>query len=126
AVTLPLSALAALLLAVRRRWVEAIVLVVATAIIYAGVQELKDATDRPRPAHPLTGTSGSSFPSAHAAHAIVYPWLALTLAVRLRPGMAGRTALLIAGVALAVAVGLSRVYLGVHYLSDVNAGWALG
>jgi undecaprenyl-diphosphatase len=126
AVTLPLSALAALFLAVRRRWVEAVVLVVATAIIYAGVQELKDATDRPRPAHPLTGSSGSSFPSAHAAHAIIYPWLALTLAVRLRPGMAGGTALLIAGVALAVAVGLSRVYLGVHYLSDVNAGWALG
>ena len=125
AVTLPLAALAAVLLAVRRRFAEAAVLVVATAIIYAGVQELKDVTDRPRPPDPLTGYSGSGFPSGHAAHAIIYPWLALTMTVRLRPGMAGGTALLVAGVALAVLVGLTRVYLGVHYLSDVSGGWAL-
>ncbi len=126
AVTLPLTALAAVLLAIRRRWVEAAVVVSATALLYAGVQELKDATDRPRPPGGLVGASGSAFPSGHAAHAILYPWLALTLAVRLRPRMAGGTALLVAGVALAVLVGLSRVYLGVHYLSDVSGGWALG
>jgi membrane protein DedA with SNARE-associated domain/membrane-associated phospholipid phosphatase len=126
AVVLPLAGLAALLLAVRRRWVEAAVLVAAVAIIYAGVEELKSLTDRPRPDAPLTTSTGSAFPSGHAAHSIIYPWLALTLAVRLRPGMAGHTALLLAGVAVAVAVGLSRVYLGVHYLSDVSAGWALG
>src|SRR5262249_22347122 len=126
AVTLPLAAVAAVLLGVRRRFAEAAVLVVATAIIYTGVQELKDVTDRPRPPDPLTGYSGSGFPSGHAAHAIIYPWLALTMIVRLRPGMAGGTALLVAGVALAVLVGLTRVYLGVHYLSDVSGGWALG
>jgi undecaprenyl-diphosphatase len=126
AVTLPLAVAAAALLAVRRRFAEAAVLVAATAIIYTGVQELKDATDRPRPPHPLTGFSGSGFPSGHAAHALIYPWLALTMTVRLRPGMAGGSALLAVGIALAVAVGLTRVYLGVHYLSDVSAGWALG
>jgi undecaprenyl-diphosphatase len=126
AVTLPITALAALLLALRRRWAEAAVIVVATVIVYAGVAELKAATDRPRPPGALTSSTGSGFPSGHAAHAIIYPWLALTLAVRLRPGLTGGTALLVAGIALAVAVGLSRVYLGVHYLSDVSAGWALG
>jgi undecaprenyl-diphosphatase len=126
AVTLPLAALTAVLLAVRRRWVEAAVLVAATALIYLGVEELRDATARPRPPHGLTDASGSGFPSGHAAHSIIYPWLALTLIVRLRPGIAGRSALLAAGVTLAVAIGLSRVYLGVHYLSDVSAGWALG
>jgi undecaprenyl-diphosphatase len=126
AVTLPLAVLAGALLALRRRFVEAAVLVVATVLIYAGVQELKDVTDRPRPPHPLTGFSGSGFPSGHAAHALIYPWLALTMTVRLRPGMAGGTALLAAGFALAVVVGLTRVYLGVHYLSDVSSGWALG
>jgi undecaprenyl-diphosphatase len=30
------------------------------------------------------------------------------------------------GIAITALVGLSRVYLGAHYLSDVNAGWALG
>ncbi len=126
AVTLPLAVLAALLLAARRRWVEAAVLAVAVAIIYIGVPELKAETGRPRPPDPLAGASGSSFPSGHAAHAVIFPWLALTLTVRLRPGMAGGTALLILGIALAALVGLSRVYLRVHYLSDVNAGWALG
>ncbi len=126
AVILPLALVATVLLCIRRRWVEAAVLLAAVAIIYAGVQELKDATDRPRPPDPLTSSTGSGFPSGHAAHSIIYPWLALTLAVRLRPGMAGGTALLLAGVGLAVIVGLSRVYLRVHYLSDVSAGWALG
>ena len=126
AVNLPLAVLAALLLVARRRWAEAAVLVAAVAIIYIGVAELKDATSRPRPSNPLTGTEGSGFPSGHAAHAIIFPWLALTLTVRLRPGMAGGTALLILGIALAALVGLSRVYLRVHYLSDVSAGWALG
>jgi len=126
AVNLPLAALAALLLAARRRWAEAAVLVAAVAIIYIGVTELKDATARPRPSNPLTSAEGSAFPSGHAAHAVIFPWLALTLTVRLRPGMAGGTALLVLGIAMAALVGLSRVYLRVHYLSDVNAGWALG
>ncbi len=46
--------------------------------------------------------------------------------LRLRPGMARGAAVVAAGIVLTVLVGLSRVYLGVHYLSDVSAGWALG
>jgi membrane protein DedA with SNARE-associated domain/membrane-associated phospholipid phosphatase len=126
AVNLPLALVAAVALAVRRRWAEAAVLVAAVAIIYIGVAELKDATARPRPSGPLASASGWAFPSGHAAHAIIFPWLALTLTVRLRPGMAGSSALLAFGFAVAVLVGLSRVYLRVHYLSDVSAGWALG
>ena len=50
----------------------------------------------------------------------------MTVAVRLRPGMARGTALIVAGIALTALIGLTRVYLGVHYLSDVSGGWALG
>ena len=46
--------------------------------------------------------------------------------MRLRPGMARGAAVVVAGIALTALVGLSRVYLDVHYLSDVSAGWALG
>jgi undecaprenyl-diphosphatase len=125
-VILPVMAIATLLLVWHRRWAEAAVLVIAVAIIYVGVGELKGLTSRPRPPDPLTSVSGSGFPSGHAAHSMLYPWLAVTLAIRLRPGMWGGTALLVTGFALAALVGLSRVYLRVHYLSDVTCGWALG
>jgi undecaprenyl-diphosphatase len=126
AVIVPLSGVVAALLAIRRRWADAAVLVIATVITFVGVGVLKDATARPRPTGALTSADGSAFPSGHAAHAILYPWLALILTVRLRPRMAGRSAILVLGVVIAVAVGLARVYLRVHYLSDVSAGWALG
>jgi len=74
----------------------------------------------------LVDVSGPSFPSGHAAYSVIYAWLALTIALRLRPGMANASALIVAGIALAAAVGLTRVGLQVHYLSDVGAGWGLG
>jgi len=125
-VVFPLAGLGAVLLAVRRRWAELGVLVAGMAIVVLGVHELKDAIDRPRPEGGLLDASGSSFPSAHAAYATFYVWLAVTIVMRLRPGMARGAVVVFAGIALTALVGLSRVYLGVHYLSDVNAGWALG
>jgi undecaprenyl-diphosphatase len=55
----------------------------------------------------------------------VYVAVAVAIA-RALPNWAGRTALVTAGLVLAVAIGLSRVYLRAHYLSDVLAGWGLG
>jgi undecaprenyl-diphosphatase len=71
-------------------------------------------------------TSGSSFPSGHAAYSTFYVWLAVTIVMRLRPGMTRGALVIAVGISVAALVGLSRVYLGVHYLSDINAGWALG
>ncbi len=116
----------ALALAVGRRWWEFWVLVAGMVLIIAGVHAVKDAVDRPRPGGGLVSASGSSFPSGHAAYATFWVWLAVTTVMRLRPGMARRTGVILAGVGLAALIGLSRVYLGVHYLSDVSAGWALG
>jgi len=124
--TWALALIGALLLAWRRRWVEFWVLLVGMTITQVGIVELKDAVDRPRPPIPLVATSGSSFPSGHAAHSVIYLWLAVTIVLRLRPGMARATAVVVTGIVLTALVGLSRVYLDVHYLSDVNAGWALG
>jgi undecaprenyl-diphosphatase len=121
-----LAFVAAALLVARRRWAEFWVLLAGAALIFAGVHEIKDAVDRPRPAGGLIDVSGSSFPSAHAAYSTFYVWLAVTIVMRLRPGMARGAAVVSAGIALTALVGLSRVYLGVHYLSDVSAGWALG
>jgi membrane protein DedA with SNARE-associated domain/membrane-associated phospholipid phosphatase len=126
AVCWPLAAIAAAILAARRRWAELGVLVAGMAIVIAGVHELKDAVGRPRPSDGLVATSGSSFPSAHAAYSTFYVWLAVTIVMRLRVGMARGAAVIAAGIVVTALVGLSRVYLGVHYMSDVNAGWALG
>jgi len=121
-----LAAVCAAALAARRRWAELGVLIAGLAIVYLGVHELKDAVDRPRPEGGLVGASGSSFPSGHAAYSTFYVWLAVTVVIRLRPGMARGAVVVSAGIAIAALVGLSRIYLGVHYMSDVYAGWALG
>jgi undecaprenyl-diphosphatase len=126
AVVFPLAAICAAVLAMRRRWAEVGVLLVGLAIVFVGVHEIKAAVDRPRPEGSLIDVSGSSFPSGHAAYATFYVWLAVMVVIRLRPGISRGAAIVTTGFVLTALVGLSRVYLGAHYLSDVNAGWALG
>ena len=126
AVVWALAAIGAALLAWRRRWAEFWVLVAGMAITQVGIVEIKDAVDRPRPLDPLVSSSGSSFPSGHAAHSVFYLWLAVTIVLRLRPGMARGAAVVTTGFVLTALIGLSRVYLNVHFLSDVTGGWALG
>ncbi|HEX4307026.1 MAG TPA: phosphatase PAP2 family protein, partial [Solirubrobacterales bacterium] len=122
----PLAIVCAAALAWARRWTEVCVLLAGMLLIQLGFTEIKDWVDRPRPPGPLVGTSGSSFPSGHAAHSVIYVWAATTIVVRLRPGMARAALVVVAGIVLTALVGLSRVYLNVHYLSDVSGGWALG
>lgn len=126
AVLLPIVAVTLVLLLVNRRWVEAAVLALAMVSISLGVNGLKEIVQRPRPAGAIIAVPGYSFPSGHAAHSVFYLWLAITVAVRLRPAIARKAAVIVTGAAVTVTVGLSRVYLEVHYLSDVTAGWALG
>jgi undecaprenyl-diphosphatase len=86
----------------------------------------KYIVNRPRPhIAQLTGFSGSSFPSGHAATAAATIAAAAFLFGR---GRSVRIKAVVAGVAvgLAVAVATTRVLLGVHWLTDVLAGLALG
>ncbi len=124
--TLAVALIAAAALGMGRRWPELAVLLAAVALTHIAVPVLKEVLDRPRPDGALVGAEGASWPSGHAAYAIIYPWLALTAVMRLRPGLTHGMVLVVAGALLAAAIGLSRVYLRVHYLSDVNAGAALG
>jgi membrane protein DedA with SNARE-associated domain/membrane-associated phospholipid phosphatase len=123
--TLAVALVAALWLGANRRWPELAVLAAAVALVHLAVPLLKDEIARPRPSDPLVDASGFSWPSGHAAYAIIYPWLALTVTTRLDRLTHG-TVLMVAGILLAAAVGLSRVYLRVHFLSDVTSGAALG
>lgn len=111
-------------LLVRRRIADAVVLLAALALHQVAVSITKGQVERPRPEGALVDAVGWSFPSGHAAHAIV--WIALAVALwRAVPWLAGRVALIVGSIVFAAIVGLTRVYLGVHYLSDVAAGWAL-
>ncbi len=122
----PLTLACAAALAWARRWTEVFVLLAGMLLIQIGFHEIKAAVDRPRPWPRLVATTGSSFPSGHASHSVIYVWLATTIVVRLRPGMTRAALVVVAGIVMTVLVGLSRVYLNVHYLSDVSGGWALG
>jgi PAP2 superfamily protein len=113
------------LLAWRRQPIELVVLVVSAVAIYVVVHVTKGAIDRPRPPHPLTGSTGSAYPSGHAAYSTVYVAMAV-IAARVLPGVASRTALVFAALALSWAIGASRVVLQVHWGSDVAGGWGLG
>jgi undecaprenyl-diphosphatase len=100
---------------------------VASAMLGAAVINLalKVATARPRPnLAPVYDPGGYAFPSGHAMATFCF-FVALALVVRqLRCDWQWRAAV-VALVAIAV-VGTSRVYLGVHYPTDVVAGWAIG
>jgi undecaprenyl-diphosphatase len=110
-------------LASRRRFSEMLVLLVGFALIYLTVEVTKSAIDRPRPDAPLIETEGSSFPSGHAAYATAWIACALMFTRRLHVVSA---AIVIGAVVIAVAVGLSRIYLHTHLWSDVAGGWGLG
>ena len=120
-----LTLVAAAGFAFRRHYPEMGILLASMVIIAIAVPEAKDAIDRPRPEGSLVTTDGAAYPSGHAAYSMIYAWLAMAVTLRLRPGWSGGTALLTAGIVLTAAIGLSRVYLGAHYLSDVSGGWAL-
>jgi undecaprenyl-diphosphatase len=110
-------------LASRGRLAEVVVLVGGFAIIYVAVQVTKGAIDRPRPPAPLVDTSGSSFPSGHAAYATA--WVAAAVVFMRRLGLVN-AAVMIGAVVLALAIGFSRIYLHAHLWSDVAGGWGLG
>jgi membrane protein DedA with SNARE-associated domain len=112
-------------LIMRRRPLELFALAAGFGLVVLAVHLAKAGIDRPRPADSLVGTVGSSFPSGHAAYATAYVSMAV-IASRVLEGIVSRTALVLAAVVVAVAIGGSRIYLHTHYLSDVIGGFGLG
>jgi undecaprenyl-diphosphatase len=123
---LAIATAGAVYLAIRspHHWVAALLLLASIgAADLVAVRAVKPAVDRARPCRSLPSVrapdgcgSGRSFPSAHAsdtaAAATVIAWAAPALSPL--------------ALALTAVVGISRVYLGVHYPSDVVGGWILG
>ena len=102
------------------------------AVAFLGAQVLSSGMklgfrrERPFFPDPLATESTFSFPSGHALVSLaVYGSIALVVARRL-PRRRDRILLLAATGLLVLAIGFSRLYLGVHFLSDVLAGYAAG
>jgi len=90
---------------------------------------LKYIIQRPRPVYASTflHSPSFSFPSGHAMESlIVYGMLAYLLAVFWTERRRTRLTIVLIAALLTVAIGVSRLYLGVHYFSDVVAGYAAG
>lgn len=86
----------------------------------------KFAFDRVRPIGGLIQESSSSFPSLHAIVSISFYFLLAYLIAQETKNRILKYSAIIVGVIIVLLLGFSRVYLGVHYLSDVLAGYAMG
>jgi undecaprenyl-diphosphatase len=114
-----------------RRWHPALATATLVSLLISGLAAsvMKAVFDRPRPpiAFHATATAAAAFPSGHATDAAgFFLAAALVLALTIAHRRIAQLASIAIGLLLAALVGLSRLVLGVHWLSDVIAGWALG
>lgn len=122
-----LALLVALWLRYRGRIVDAVLVfgaMVGASIVFLG---LKLLIDRPRPplVSRLVDVTTESLPSGHATMSVVVIGTLVVLA-RAGLGRAARVAMVAAAAVWIGGVGATRIYLGVHWFSDVVAGWLVG
>jgi undecaprenyl-diphosphatase len=123
-----LTAAAVVLLARERNWLDVGFVLVAVVGSQIAVAILKAWFDRPRPdvGAALELPTSASFPSGHATSGIAALGAFTVLASERLATRRARVWLWAAAVVVGLAVGLSRIALNVHYVTDVLAGWCFG
>ena len=115
-------------LAVQRHWLTMGLVLGGTISGSIAIGIAKALIGRPRPelTDHLVQVTSASFPSGHAANsAIIYLTIA-SLVVQIVEERRARIFILTVAALLVTAIGFSRIYLGVHWPSDVLAGWSFG
>lgn len=87
---------------------------------------LKILVARPRPLGGLLVENDFSFPSGHATIAMAFLGMLIYVVIKQVSSLRKRQILVFLGVTLILLIGVSRLYLGVHYLSDILAGYLVG
>lgn len=124
-VAMGVALLACAWLARRGRHAATVVLALAVPLTAAAVTAVKALTGRARPPDGRVATDSAAFPSGHAAASVIYLLVGLMILAYADGSRAWRVAAASAGATLALGIGLSRVYLDVHWLTDVVGGWSL-
>ena len=115
-----------LALVIAKRYWSAFRVVFASGLGGLVVMGLKQLFQRARPLDQIIPAHGYSLPSGHAFASTVFYGMMVYLVWRLTDRAWARALASVLGVGMFLAVGLSRVYLNVHFLTDVLAGWAAG
>jgi undecaprenyl-diphosphatase len=114
--------------AVAGNWRYALLMLACSLGTLAGMSLLKDFYERDRPTvvTQIDPPGGHSFPSGHSMiSAALYITLAVLIA-RTLPDRRMRVCVVAIGAGLTMLIGFTRLYLGVHYPTDVLAGWTAG
>lgn len=111
----------------RRIW-HALVLAVTVIVAQASSSIMKAAFGRPRPDLVPHGSYvySASFPSGHSTLSAAMLLTLAMLIASIEPRRRTKALIYVVATGLVLAIGFSRVYLGVHWPSDVLAGWCLG
>ena len=127
-VIVALTAVVSIALVARRKFHLGLFMVLATSGAAVASSVTKQAIDRGRPPTALwLGQAwGPSFPSGHATQSVACYGAIAVIGVVLIRSTAWRAPLFVAAAAIALMVGTSRIYLAVHWFSDVVCGWAIG
>jgi len=116
------------LLLVTRRYGPALYTMLSVGVGALISQVLKEFYERPRPnlVEHLDAVHTASFPSGHAMVGTVAYLTLAALVARFVDDWRVKAYVVSVALAMAILIGLTRIYLGVHWPSDVAAGWALG
>ncbi len=119
---------AVLLLIFHDRRREALIFAATVILAQISSELLKALYDRPRPSLVTHGSIvySQSFPSGHSTLAAATFFTLATVVASVETKTRTKVLIFVLAILFVVSVGLSRVYLGVHWPTDVLGGWALG